>query len=94
MNGFSPSAYSSARFRAHSQHTTVDRDVDAVGVDAGQVEPKLDLVITADSVHPHSRVATIGGPQRPVELRERVECSKQHVPVTLQLYPQALGRGS
>ena len=72
-NGFSLSAYSSARFALTRQHAAVNRDVNAVGVDAGQVKAKLDLVVPADGVHPHGRVAAVSGPQRPVKLRERVE---------------------
>ena len=50
----------------------VDGDIDAVGVDARQVEAKLDLVLTADGVHPHgSETAVVT--ERPVELGERVE---------------------
>src|SRR6185437_12404433 len=48
--------------------------VQAVGVDAGQVEPKLNLLRPADGVHPDA-----GTPGDAVELRERVEGGEQHV---------------
>src|SRR6516162_11565406 len=41
--------------RAHREHAAVHRDVDGLGVDAGQVEAELDLVLAPDHVHRHSR---------------------------------------
>jgi hypothetical protein len=39
-------------------------------------------------------VPAIGGPQRAVKLRKRVECRKQHVPFTLQVAAWAGDPGS
>jgi hypothetical protein len=69
--------------RTDGQQAVVDRDVNAVGVDAGQVEAQLDLPVAADCVHPHRGMPAVSGPQHAVELCERVERCKQHVPLTL-----------
>src|SRR6202042_2113795 len=37
---------------ANGQHAAVNSDVDALPVDAGQVEPELNLVLAPDRVHP------------------------------------------
>src|SRR5580698_7827903 len=74
---------------ADCQDAAVDRDVNALRVDPGQVEPQLDLALAADGIHPHGSVPAVADPERAVELGEGVERRKQHVCVTFRF---ALGR--
>src|SRR5689334_23297352 len=71
--------------RAHREHAAVHRDVDGLGVDAGQVEAEQDLVLAPDNVHRHGRPhpggpvgRAEGAPGAAVELHEGVERCKQH----------------
>src|SRR5215472_4313537 len=47
--------------RAHREHAAVHRNVDGLGVYAGQVEAEQDLVLAPDNVHRHGRPHP-GGP--------------------------------
>src|SRR5215467_12977228 len=66
--------------RAHREHAAVHRDVDGLGVHAGQVEAEQDLVLAPDHVHRHGRPhpggpvgRAEGAPGDAVELHEGVE---------------------
>src|ERR1700677_4316927 len=57
---------------ADRQDTAVHGDLDRVGVDAGNVEPQLDVALAAYRVHRHAGGRAERGPGQPVELTLKI----------------------